>query len=256
MRCTKGFTLIELLVVIAIIAILAAILFPVFAQVREKARTTACLSNLKQLGLAASQYTIDNDERFMYEYRSENSGDTTFPHNRPALPDGTLSGWYTGPLNNLTCSNWAYELQPYVKNTGIMSCPSSPDQSDWNPPTSKDRASYVASSYMLDGFIPNGAPLSLASIKQPAQVVLIFDLGNSNSVVQIQGFNGYPGNCAKNVNFNSSYTCPRCYPNWTPRHQNGRNYIFADGHAKYALDSNMYVALYPEKWDGSCDSSS
>ena len=69
-RRTQGFTLIELLVVIAIIAILAAILFPVFAQAREKARAIACLSNMKQIGLAVQMYTQDNDERVFFRSRT------------------------------------------------------------------------------------------------------------------------------------------------------------------------------------------
>jgi len=248
-----GFTLIELLVVIAIIAILAAILFPVFAQVREKARSTACLSNLKQIGLAVCQYTVDNDEHFMYEYRDENGGNTAFPGTAPTLPNGQLGGWFTAPAAGLSSSNWAYELQPYIKNSQIMACPSALDQQGWNPPTATDKASYIASSYMLDGFQPGGGPLALAAIKQPADLILIFDGGNSTKVVQIQGWNGYPGNCAINNNFHGSDgVCPQCYGDWVPRHQGGRNFVFADGHAKWSLDSNMYVANHPEKWDGGC----
>jgi prepilin-type N-terminal cleavage/methylation domain-containing protein/prepilin-type processing-associated H-X9-DG protein len=90
----KGFTLIELLVVIAIIAILAAILFPVFAQAREKARAISCVSNLKQIGLAILMYNQDND--------------------------GTFS---MGQNQNWNGSAWDNNIQPYVKSLGVFACP-------------------------------------------------------------------------------------------------------------------------------------
>src|SRR4051812_37446660 len=93
----SGFTLIELLVVIAIIAILAAILFPVFAKVREKARQTTCSSNMKQLGLALTQYVQDNDE--------------TFPWGQHGRTDGR---------------GWAGAIYPYVKSVGMYKCPDDP----------------------------------------------------------------------------------------------------------------------------------
>lgn len=96
MKKLRGFTLIELLVVIAIIAILAAILFPVFAKAREKARQTSCTSNEKQLALAVLQYVQDYDERFLI---GNNNG--------------------TSPAGE----GWAGELYSYVKSTGVYACP-------------------------------------------------------------------------------------------------------------------------------------
>jgi prepilin-type N-terminal cleavage/methylation domain-containing protein/prepilin-type processing-associated H-X9-DG protein len=99
-----GFTLIELLVVIAIIAILAAILFPVFASARQKARQTACLSNMKQIGTADMMYTQDNDEYY--------------PHYFQAWPDRTLNS-----NEDTYWPMWALQLYPYTKNPNIVVCP-------------------------------------------------------------------------------------------------------------------------------------
>ena len=103
----KAFTLIELLVVIAIIAILAAILFPVFAQAKAAAKTSACLSNTKQIGLGIVQYTIDSDDTYTGGWYV----------NLWATRDSTVdpAGRYT----------WLDAIQPYVKNTGIFTCPMS-----------------------------------------------------------------------------------------------------------------------------------
>src|SRR5437867_4526718 len=106
-----AFTLIELLVVIAIIAILAAILFPVFAQAREKARQTACLSNCRQMGLALEMYKHDYD--------------------------GTWPLWWNGPPDKAGDSRfgryWSGAILPYTKNYGIRKCPSDPKPAPSNP---------------------------------------------------------------------------------------------------------------------------
>src|SRR5687768_8296107 len=115
-NANPGFTLIELLVVIAIIAVLAAILFPVFAQAREKARQTACLSNMKQIGTGMMMYIQDFDE--------------TYPMNQYFMP--TATGTSTDPRYRL----WNLVVAPYIKNAdttsyglsggGVFTCPSFP----------------------------------------------------------------------------------------------------------------------------------
>lgn len=115
-RNLSAFTLIELLVVIAIIAILAAILFPVFAQAREQARKTSCLSNMKELALANLMYVQDYDEAFCNE----------------GQPQAPAWGWQM---------TWLVETQPYIKNYGIMHCPS---DSHTTPSWSGPAFSYAA----------------------------------------------------------------------------------------------------------------
>lgn len=104
----RGFTLIELLVVIAIIAILAAILFPVFAKAREKARAASCLSNMRQLATGIRMYVQDYDERFMYDSYG------------PGIS-------YTTPSGQVMTNSymlWMFMVYPYVKNTQLFNCPS------------------------------------------------------------------------------------------------------------------------------------
>src|SRR4051812_20391972 len=96
----KGFTLIELLVVIAIIAILAAILFPVFGRARENARRASCMSNMKQIGLGVMQYTQDYDERYPMRY---------------------YGGAPTGAIQE--ANSWRRQIYPYVKSAQLFSCP-------------------------------------------------------------------------------------------------------------------------------------
>src|ERR1700689_4477705 len=112
-RRRSAFTLIELLVVIAIIAILAAILFPVFAQAREAARKTVCLSNTKQLGLGIMMYVQDYDEVYPME-----SWDT------PAIGNSEND---LNSANYYSSVTWIWQVMPYIKNRGILVCPSDPN---------------------------------------------------------------------------------------------------------------------------------
>jgi prepilin-type N-terminal cleavage/methylation domain-containing protein/prepilin-type processing-associated H-X9-DG protein len=138
----RGFTLIELLVVIAIIAILAAILFPVFARAREKARQTSCLSNLKQLGTALQMYVQDYDSM-------------TPPHNDDDGSDGWR--WFQFPLR----------LLPYTKNTQILRCPS--DQG-WTEPAVGATGRW--SSYPVSTAVP---VKSDAQFDDPSNTIVLFD---------------------------------------------------------------------------------
>jgi prepilin-type N-terminal cleavage/methylation domain-containing protein/prepilin-type processing-associated H-X9-DG protein len=136
----KGFTLIELLVVIAIIAILAAILFPVFARARENARRASCQSNLKQIGLGIMQYTQDYDER-------------------TPLRDGAAPG-------DVTASNpygWADAIQPYLKSTQIYKCPSATGTFS-NDPTQEGYTTYFYNTGVNNS--------SMAAIEYPSQTLL------------------------------------------------------------------------------------
>ncbi len=157
--CRRGFTLIELLVVIAIIAILAAILFPVFARAREKARQASCQSNLKQWMLGALMYAQDYDERF------------------PKHGTNCITG--AGAAGPDPCQ-WN-KIQPYVKNTQIWDCPSAAGQPNsrygWNI-----------------GLPNNGIGQALGEFTQPSVTVLMGDTLYPGPFLNWQG-GGPPGSC-------------------------------------------------------------
>ena len=208
----RGFTLIELLVVIAIIAILAAILFPVFARAREKARQTSCLNNTKQLGLALMMYAQDYDERLV---PLANGG-----HGVARRP------WYT-------------LIEPYIKNQQILECPSANTAA-----TTGIRVSYglsfnnLASDDTSSGLL--GAGANLGRIEFPADAAMLTDVERADRVQMYWYYSpkryafgavsGYPNNGIPNPG----------------RHNDGNNVAFCDGHAKWIAGSTMMN----RQWDG------
>ncbi|MBI5830728.1 MAG: DUF1559 domain-containing protein [Armatimonadetes bacterium] len=201
-----AFTLIELLVAMAIIAILATILFPVFAQAREKARQTACLSNLKQLGLATEAYAQDYDERLPVLQ-------TIWP-GRVQAPEGDLDG----ALSPLTV------LAPYVRAAGVFVCPSLRRAL----PTggARPRMTYVF--YGADllersyGWPPGWAPPGMSS-----QAWEVFDGQPIGTAID---HSGGVGDVAERVMVRDSVVVAGNTVEWP--HQEALDYLYADGHAK------------------------
>jgi prepilin-type N-terminal cleavage/methylation domain-containing protein/prepilin-type processing-associated H-X9-DG protein len=219
----KGFTLIELLVVIAIIAILAAILFPVFAKVREKARATSCTSNMKQLGLAFAQYTQDNDET------------------------------YPSVIADFSTSGWASEVYPYVKSAGVFKCPD-----DSTAPTATTQVvSYGANYNVMNptdnhthGTAGASAPATLAQLAAPASTDLLFEVQGRTTVLNGPASTDFSaeGNCATSYWNLTGTGAPSNgsgeYATGNPPgqkltligtgtvHTGSANYLAADGHVK------------------------
>jgi prepilin-type processing-associated H-X9-DG protein len=214
--------LIELLVVIAIIAILAAILFPVFAQARAAARQTACLNNLKQLGTALTLYTQDYDE--------------TLPGNSdPGGANGLALGWMT-PVTPGTVSTyriWAREIFPYVKNLGVYVCPQSiPRSQDGAPGGSTDVPAPPGgnSNYLLNGVVDTKA---LAAIPAPADIVFLHEVRNFHRLSQVKP---YKTSANQATGFTHGY--------YDAIHKSGTNLLFCDGHAKWQRKDAIRYAQF------------
>jgi prepilin-type N-terminal cleavage/methylation domain-containing protein/prepilin-type processing-associated H-X9-DG protein len=216
MRIRRAFTLIELLVVIAIIAILAAILFPVFAQAREAARTSSCLSNTRQIGTAMQMYLQDYNETFHKGSGIVTAGDNGFG------PNNNIVGW----------TNWAWYYGPYIKNIGIFDCPTSPDKTD--DLTRVNWANDGNYGYNYSGLTRDEgtAPRSLAEILAPADTFVFFDAGD----VQVRaGTNDWPGLLEEldlNLNCDANQIGTVYTKECALRHRQRCNVTFADGHSK------------------------
>jgi prepilin-type N-terminal cleavage/methylation domain-containing protein/prepilin-type processing-associated H-X9-DG protein len=279
----KGFTLIELLVVIAIIAILAAILFPVFAQAREAARKTSCMNNSKQMGIAINMYLQDFDETYPQAYWYKNDA-------------GDAAGYM----------QWSGMIMPYTKNESMFVCPSDPNRG--LPPTNPADPSYSGAQNGMDAQVPrisytvNSALIprkrrsidpanvvSAAAVDAPADTIMVAEFSNNPQCVNDtsnQTSTGFKNKSHRSMNAvmagagggawkgeaTGEYAGPVLYA-LTPqvaaqafstcsapgyaggaphisyiapdRHSGGSNYTYADGHAKW---SKLEQTLDPNRF--------
>jgi prepilin-type N-terminal cleavage/methylation domain-containing protein/prepilin-type processing-associated H-X9-DG protein len=261
-RNRSAFTLIELLVVIAIIAILAAILFPVFAQAREKARQTSCISNLKQLSLGMLMYSQDYDETFPQWQWDQSYSAGAFSKN-----NGTTLWWNA--------------IYPYVKNVQVYACPSQrytysiKDDGHWGwftvPKTQAQLASYGINPVFWDAKIGYGAnePITysypaVASIAKPADAFLLADMATSLSGWSGSDVDPNNPNDPKNhwriarIAYSEGYAQPHFFDGPGPfdtgpfnsawdsfaRHPGGQDIAYADGHVKFRTIGATNPPLY------------
>lgn len=203
----RGFTLIELLVVIAIIAILAAILFPVFARAREKARQSSCLSNVKQIGLGCLMYAQDYDERF-----SLSAITTTTPR-----------------------YSWIQLIDPYIKNSQVWDCPSA---------TVNAIISYNGCrSYCFNELLWSR---KLGDVQSPAETVMLGDatpntrMGAWTLYRPSRGFRQDDVSGRDYSTWGGGVTQTWTQFNFAERHNSQGNVCYADGHAKTATYKGLY----------------
>jgi prepilin-type N-terminal cleavage/methylation domain-containing protein/prepilin-type processing-associated H-X9-DG protein len=243
MAIRHGFTLIELLVVIAIIAILAAILFPVFARARAKAQQNNCLSNIKELTLANLTYASDYDECFPWVW--------------------TTGGCAPAPAE----MEWSGSIYPYVKSSQIFACPAGTTIPPVVPICPAGQGCYLSPADYRENacvgmsgagpgcnnansqFFPGcpGPALKLENVLNPPQMCMLYANNNASSYSYCAnpdegGLDYVGGDITVSSSYSPTYECP-CIET---RHNNGGNFSFMDGHASWL---NMYIAYsWQQPW--------
>ena len=253
----RGFTLIELLVVIAIIAVLAAILFPVFAKVREKARQISCLSNMRQIGLATMEYVEDYDEKYPQE------------HPGCANPAVGLAptGDYDGNLEGADYGSPFEKIMPYVATSNqagtaslsqkLYVCPSDSDPHGASLGAACTSTAPLPgiTSYLLNAYFLFG--LSESQTPDPGNTIYIAERNNQFCDVHVHPWLGEIYDV--NGTLNGKTPAAACisgnpkldgmFAIQSNRHTNGSNYTFADGHVKWETYS---TTIQPNSPDQSC----
>jgi len=246
-RRKAAFTLIELLVVIAIIAILAAILFPVFAQAKTAAKKTAGLSGTKQLSLGATMYAGDSDD--------------IFPYDRGGDPGNTYYGetYVNGAMDPSAPTNWARGVQPYIKNYEVYTDAVATDQDTTNgwgcfdPSSVGGRPTAFCGSKAFNALAEGK---SVTVMPDPAGTIVLSDKTQKTKTSQsVPAWNGFDGSACPNVIGKPSFNrCPTGTdgPTTHLNFSNGGNFGYADGHAKYSIKSAIKYSNFG--WTGLCRS--
>jgi len=259
----KAFTLIELLVVIAIIAILAAILFPVFAQAKAAAKKTTCLSNVKQLGLALNMYANDFDDTVV-------PNDSGVYYTEPGYPSSGPGGSPSTRFLN----TWHTLLQPYVKNLGLFVCPSATATTglyptyDYTPSSpwgvGNQYGGYMESSLTLNnyywygpvsayGAFQSGDTKSMTAIESPATFAFVVDGGNGpGSNGWYYQFIGWGGGFTLQMDGATPILETNGYAQGDifGRHVGAANVSWCDGHAKSLQLSALGKSVYDPSVQG------